>query len=151
MIIDNLINSENYYCINERFRKAFNYIREENIKELKGGRYDIEGSLIYAVIDEYETKDKRESSWEVHKKYIDIQYIISGEEQIGWMNANDINVSTDYNHERDILFGTGSGNFITVKQGEFMILMPQDAHMPCIKVDKKQYVKKVVIKIAIDK
>ncbi|MEG0297328.1 MAG: YhcH/YjgK/YiaL family protein [Clostridium sp.] len=150
MIIDKLENSQVYYGLGNKIKAAFKYLNDTNFEEMECGTYYINDKFLYASVAEYETKNKEESLWEAHRKYIDIQFVIRGEEQMGYTNVDNINETVNYNEDKDILFGTGEGDFITVKSGEFIMFMPQDAHMPCIYSNEKSLVKKVVIKIKID-
>ena len=81
MIIDNFKNCERYYSVNKRFKKSFDYISETDFEKLPCGRYEIEGKNLYVNVDEYETK--LVSKPEYHKSYIDIQFLVNGEEYIG--------------------------------------------------------------------
>lgn len=150
MIIDKLKNAELYYTLSPKIKKALNYLEENELKDKEPGKYTIDGDDIYVLISEYKTKSKEEANWEAHRKYIDIQYVISGTEKMGYTNVENITTTIEYSDENDIFFGEGNGDFVTVNQGNFIIFMPQDAHMPSITEDKKQEVRKAVIKILID-
>jgi hypothetical protein len=69
----------------ERLEKAFNFLKDENLEELELGSYELEGKDLYAIVQEYLTKDEKDSRFEAHPKYADIQYVISGNERIGVM------------------------------------------------------------------
>ena len=148
MIVDVLENAQKYYCINKRFKKAFEYILSSNFAEMKCGRYEIDGKDIFVNIDEYETKT--EALPEYHKKYIDIQLIVEGNEKIGYCNLNELEIEENFNEEKDVWFGKGEVNYIKMCSGKFMILFPQDAHQPCMAIGNPLKVKKVVVKVKID-
>ncbi|MFR1822668.1 MAG: YhcH/YjgK/YiaL family protein [Clostridium saudiense] len=149
MIIDKITNCKFYFGLGEKFEKAFKYLEETDLENLECGKHIIDGDNIFASVGEYYTKNADECLWEAHRKYIDIQYIIQGQENMGYSNISNIETTIEYNSESDVLFGNGNGQFITVNQGEFIIFTQEDAHMPSLKVDESTPVKKVVVKIVI--
>lgn len=150
MIIDKLENGTYYYGIGTKIQRALEYLRNTNLAELESGKYQIEDDSIYAMVSEYDTKPIEGVLWEAHKSYIDVQYIIEGSEKMGYTNVDNIKTTIYYDIEKDILFGTANGDFVTVEQGMFVIFTPQDGHMPSINVEKSEKVKKVVVKILAD-
>ena len=83
MIFDNLNNMEQYYKLNENFKIGFEFLLNNDLKSLKDGKYQIKGDEVFANIQSLTTKEKSQKKWEAHKKYIDIQYVISGKECMG--------------------------------------------------------------------
>ena len=150
MIIDKLDNGTYYYGIGTRMQKALDYLKNTNLADLEPGKYQIENYEIYAMVFEYETKSIEGVLWEAHKQYIDIQYMIKGSEKMGYTNAENIVTTVEYDREKDILFGTASGDFLTVKEGIFVIFTPQDGHMPSISIEKSEKVKRAVVKVLVD-
>jgi len=104
-------------------------------------------------VQDYNSKPESEGKFEAHKKFVDIQFIVEGEEQIGVGNLDDFEENTEYDGERDIIFLTqkegAKVEFKKVIAGEYMILTPKDVHMPSIAVDSPSFVKKVVLKVII--
>ena len=152
MIIDRLENASFYYGFGEKFEKSFEFLKKSNLKELENGRYEIDGDKIYVSVQDYNTKYEQEGKFEAHKDYIDIQFIIIGEEKLGYENINNCSSITNYDKEKDIVFLKNNlpcNHFVYAKEGDFLIFMPQDAHMPCIAIDEPSYVKKAVVKIKI--
>ena len=78
MIIDKLKNAQNYYALGENFKKAFEYLKNNDLSMLKNGRYEIDGENIFVSVQDYETKQPEEGRWEAHRKYADIQFLIKG-------------------------------------------------------------------------
>ena len=147
MIADNIKNAHFYYNFEKNYRMAFEFLEKNDLEALPDGKYSIKDDEIYAIVQQYVTKPEAEGKLEAHQKYTDIQYIISGEEKLGYANISKFLPTTPYDAEKDIIFGEGEASFIKAQAGVFMIFMPQDAHMPCICTDKPSSVKKVVIKI----
>src|SRR5436190_24273173 len=84
MILDLLHNSANYQHLHPHFEKAFTYLRTENFESLAPGRYDLEGDELFALVSEGSGIIKDEAKLEVHRKYIDIQFIVAGIDYMGW-------------------------------------------------------------------
>lgn len=146
MIVDKIENSELYESLHPRFAKAFAFISKTDFSKLDDGKYEIENDNIFAIVQEYNTKDKKEAKLEAHRKYIDIQYIHSGIELIGVAAFKDQIPTTD-DTEKDLAFYEGDASFIKLEAGMFAIFFPDDLHMPGIKLTQSAKVKKVVVKV----
>ncbi|HAN44124.1 MAG TPA: YhcH/YjgK/YiaL family protein [Ruminococcaceae bacterium] len=147
MITDSLNNAEIYCSLHKGFKAAFDFLKKQDLAKLPAGRYEIDGDSIFAMVQEPALLAPENAKWEAHKKYIDIQYVVSGTEGIGYNNLNTMTEQTPYDAERDIAFYTGKGSIVAVHSGEFMLLYPQDAHMPLIDVADCKTLKKVVVKV----
>ena len=150
MIIDKLKNAQNYYALGENFKKAFEYLKNNDLSMLKNGRYEIDGENIFVSVQDYETKQPEEGRWEAHRKYADIQFLIKGTEQLGYTDVDALRPETSYNEKDDIIFLNGSGQFAKAQTDVFLVFFPQDAHMPCICIEQPEYVKKAVVKIKLN-
>jgi YhcH/YjgK/YiaL family protein len=150
MIIDKIESSHLYEGISERIKKSFDYIRQTDLKTIKPGKYEIDGGNIFALISEYKTKSETEGKLEAHRKYIDVQYVISGEEQMGYVPLNDQQILEPYKEENDIVFFKGDKSFTKVSAGMFAIFFPEDVHMPGINAGNISEVKKLVIKVRVN-
>ncbi|MDD3657009.1 MAG: YhcH/YjgK/YiaL family protein [Atribacterota bacterium] len=150
MIIDMLENSHLYLPINNKFRKAFDFIRNKDLMNLEPGKYEIYGLNIYGVVNNYFTKPKKEGLWEAHHHYIDIQYVITNKELIGYTNLSQVEKYKVYDENKDIEFFTGKGSHLIVNAGTFVIFYPHEVHMPGIALENPEKVKKVVIKVLLE-
>lgn len=153
MIIDNIKNAKLYYNLEARIKKALDYIQQTDLKNLQPGKYEIDGDNIFALISEYETKPESEGKLEAHKKYNDVQYVIEGEELMGYSPLGNQQVLEPYKEENDIIFYRGENHlsgFCRITAGMFAIFFPEDVHMPGICAEKKCPVKKLVIKVKVD-
>jgi len=151
MIADVLKNRHIYSAISPRIKTALDYIAETDFSATEPGRYELDGSNMFALVQAYDSIPRDQGKWECHKKYIDIQYIAEGIEQIGCNNIDKMAITTEYNPEKDIAFLSGDGDFITYSKGSYGIFFPEDAHQPKIAVNNAPgKVKKVVIKIKVD-
>ncbi len=107
----------------------------------------------YVNVEMYETKIPEKGVFESHQKYIDIQIILSGVERIDFINTSELSVDIPYNAEKDIIFykhETLDAGRVVLKQGQFAIFYPYEAHMPQLCVRKTSVVKKAVVKIKIN-
>jgi YhcH/YjgK/YiaL family protein len=146
MVLDKIENSGLYKSLHPRFDKAFEYIQKTDFSLLDDGKYEIEGENIFALVQEYNTKDAKDAKPEAHIKYIDIQYIHSGTELIGVATLkNQAIVVSD--PEKDITFFDGETSLVKFETGMFAIFFPGDLHMPGILETQPAKVKKVVIKV----
>jgi biofilm protein TabA len=148
MIIDRISNSHLYYTMHSKFKRAFDTIHQINTDAIPVGRYEIEGEAMYALVQEYNTKLKEQGVWEAHRRYIDLQYIVQGVEGIGYANINHLEQG-EYDVSRDFLPLHGEGDLVTVRSGSFVLLLPEDAHMPGMAIGSSAPVKKIVVKIAV--
>ncbi len=115
------------------------------------GTYPIDGTEMFALVREYETLDTEDEELERHKKYIDLQYMVSGAELVGHAFLKNQAPSKEYDATDDFMLFAESPSFFTkMEAGTFMIFFPTDLHMPCLKADEAKKVKKVVIKIRVD-
>ncbi|MCX7798595.1 MAG: YhcH/YjgK/YiaL family protein [Melioribacter sp.] len=150
MIFDQLKNANLYFPLSKRIQTAFEYLLNTNFETLEAGKYEIDGENIYAVIQNYDTKPITAGKWEAHKKYIDIQYIVSGKEKMGYSNPTKMIVTEEYNEEKDVMFLKGDGNFLIAEAGHFAVFFPTDVHMPGIAVNLSTPIKKVVVKVRVE-
>lgn len=147
MIIDKIENAHTYKNISERISKSFEYIKSTDLKTLPPGKYPIEGENIFALVSKYKTKLESEGKLETHRKYLDVQYVIEGEELMGYAPLGNQQILDPYKEENDIMFFTGDKSFTKVSEGMFAIFFPEDVHMPGISTGKISDVKKLVIKV----
>lgn len=149
MVIDKLSNAKQYYGLSARIEKALKYLENTDLANLKVGKYEIDGKNIFTIVSEYQAKSLEEGKWEAHREYIDIQYVVSGKEKIGYASINEMKIIGEYNNEKDVLFLSGEGDLLLVNEGTFALFAPQDVHMPGIQVMNGQNVKKIVVKILV--
>lgn len=152
MIVDNLKNSEMYYGLSNKFEKAFEFIRKVAEENLPVGKYEIDGTGVYGLVQEYTSKTEEQGKFEGHRKYIDIQYIISGIERIEVIDISKAQPNTEYNNEKDIEFYDNNEKTVNVvlEAGEYVILYPNDIHKPGMTFgNEPTTVKKIVVKVKI--
>lgn len=136
--------------VGNRIKKAIDYISGINLKAAPIGKYNLD-DIIYYMVQEYETKLQEKCKLEAHEKYVDIQWIIRGKEKIYTSNSKNLKVITPYSDEKDVIFFEKPARMqeIVLFPNSYVVLYPEDAHMPCVAVDAPEYIKKVVIKVKI--
>jgi len=141
-----------YYKNKERWAKAFKFLRNNDLTKLDVKRYDIDGDNLFATVSEYQSKNEESAKFEAHRKYIDIQYVISGKEIMNLAPISTLKeVLTPYDAAKDIEFITVS-KVVNYKANpsNFFIFFPDDAHRPGLKDGSNSPVRKVVIKVKVD-
>ena len=148
MIIDRLENSTKYENAHKGFAESFAFLQKAVNENLPVGRYEIDGDNVFAFIQEYTSK--LESSFETHKNYIDIQFIVSGIEVMKATDISNLKETAPYNPERDVTFyeDYDKATVGVVEEGMYGIFFPWDAHKPGLAFDSNpDAVKKVVVKV----
>lgn len=132
------------------YPKIYEFLQNNNMSTLEEKRYEL-GDGDYVNVESYNTYDFSVRRYESHKKYIDIQYIIIGEEKIVVKPVSDLHLVEEYCDSRDIAFYNNDviGRDYMLKEGEMLELFPEDGHMPCISINDSVKVKKAVFKIQI--
>lgn len=130
------------------------FLLAADLSTLTLGRHEIHGSKIFAMVSEYETQPKKQRRPEAHNKYVDIQYIYSGEEMIGSGPLEAAGeIDEDCLEKRDVIYykTIAAETQLILLQGMFAVYFPWDAHRPnCRTGEKLCNVRKVVVKIAMD-
>ena len=136
--------------IQERINKALEYLKSIDLDRLELGK-NVVNDWLYINVQEYMTKNLSECRFESHKKYVDIQMMIHGIEAIETADIDKLEIETEYSDENDVMFWKQKPNQMRsiIVDGGYVILYPQNAHMPCVAVDKPVKVKKLVAKVLI--
>ena len=143
MILDSLENLGNYAKLHAGFAKVVKFLADHDLKTLPLGCCDIDGDAVFVSINTYATKENPKV--EFHKIYADIQVVLEGHEQIGWVPQKDLYNVTPYDERKDICFGEGTTQKMEAIPGQFFVFFPEDAHQPGI--GNGNSVKKAVFKI----
>ena len=146
MIFDSVDHIETYRNLNPQVFRGLELLKQD-FSQISVGRYNVDADLFY-MVQEYETQ--LDNLPESHKKFIDIQCILSGTEVIAVHNPRELEVA-EAHPERDLwLYQRKEGNRIAVTAGKFMVLWPQDAHTAALSLGQPEKVRKVVVKIRIN-
>ena len=150
MIIDKIENAADYGGISDRLMAGFDFLLNNRLEKFPDGKHSIDGNRIFAILSTYVTKKETENLFEAHRKYIDIQYIISGREIIYWSLIENLTSNGEYSEQDDIIFLEGENiTGLPMMKNSFSVFFPQDAHKPGCISGKPEKVKKVVVKVRI--
>ena len=136
--------------LKKEFPKAYDFITSHDMKTISEQRYNL-GNNEYVNVESYNTFDFEERRYEAHKKYIDIQCIIVGKENIIVEPVSNLSISEKYDEDRDIAFFVNSVRGVDniLIENDMLVLEPEDGHMPCISVEESEHVKKAVFKFLV--
>ncbi len=135
MIVANIKDAERYYVLNKNFPEVFEFLKALSKDSTEGVvsedyRVNFSGKYI-------ETADKNadgtEKSFEAHKKYIDIHYCISGSEGIGYADVSSLKPTTEYDEKNDYFLLSGDYQRVILREGDFCVVFPEDAHIPMMR------------------
>jgi YhcH/YjgK/YiaL family protein len=129
---------------------AVEHLKKTDFAALPVGNYDLQGKDIYVQVIDMNTKPFAETRPEVHRQYIDVQFLCSGSEKIGVAPETGKNkVAEDLLEQRDLLFYTGMENesTLTMIPGSFAVFFPSDVHRPGCAYGRAEAIRKVVIKV----
>ena len=146
MITDTICRLSRYKGIPE-LKDLAEYIEANDLNSLPEGRTDIKGDELYVMIQIYNTRDEKDTRPEAHDRYIDLQYVLEGEEYIGYAEREALGAPVESREEDDVCFFEGKTCKLLIKSGSFGIFFPEDIHEPCIAAGESRQVKKAVFKI----
>src|SRR4029450_2625601 len=146
MVLDALSQLNRYLDLHPAFRRAADVVASGDLAGLGPDRYEIDGPRLYLSIDEKEGRGRAGARLESHRRHIDIQVTIEGQEEIGWRTASECHVPyAAFDEDRDIqLYKDSPATWLAVPPGYFAIFFPQDAHAPLAGIGR---LKKAIFKI----
>ncbi len=152
MIVADLEHIEHQVSMTPALKKAVDFLRREDIDDLTDGRVEIDGDNVFALVQRYVTARTDTVTFECHRKYIDVQFIVSGEEVIGWAPMKRMTISRVYDAGKDICFGsvpTGKWTSLYLEAGQAAVFWPEDGHAPKLAGRAPSPVIKVVVKVTV--
>jgi YhcH/YjgK/YiaL family protein len=152
MIVDHLDHGLLYGGLGRKIAVGLALLGEERVRESPPGRYPVEGEDIFYIVDEYEAEAVEAGRLEIHRKYMDIQFLISGCECIGHAPLEGLVEQAPYDGDKDAAFydvPAGMSRLI-LKAGMFAIFWPNEPHLPGRSAESVERVKKIVVKIRME-
>lgn len=146
MIKDNLKYAALYKGVNPGFPAAFAFLEEAMTTPKEVGRYELGGG-VFALVQSYDGKPADQCKIEAHKKYIDIQCVLKGKELFGVADLSTQTLYEDKFAEKDVAFYHGEVDLLTLTDGDFIIVFPEDAHRP--QQGDGSHISKVVVKVPV--
>jgi biofilm protein TabA len=149
MILDQLENFPRYTSLHPGFQDAFDFLKKSSIKDFKEGKETIDGKRLFALGMDTRGKGRQDARLESHRRYIDLQYTVTGSDLIGYANKPSCQADEKgYDSESDIEFYTNSpAVWLPVPAGSLAVFFPEDVHAP---LGTDGLVHKVVVKVAIE-
>lgn len=148
MICDLLVHAGRYHALHGGFPAAFAFLAKPGLSQLADGRYPIDGERVFAIVSRERGRRRDEAQLEAHRRYIDIQLVLAGNDDMGWRPLPLCRqTAIPYDAEGDIaFFGDPPLSWVTVGPGMFAVFFPEDGHLPLISHD---VLHKVVVKVAV--
>ncbi len=149
MILASIQQAHRYAHCHAGLAQGFEFLQTAKLNELPDGKLELDGNRLFAIVAHDQGRGRDGAFLEAHRKYIDIQYVVSGNELIGWQPlASCRNVKEAYNGERDIeFFFDRPASWFELAPQSFSIFFPEDAHAP---LAAHGPVHKVVVKVAVE-
>ena len=143
------LKSKDRYNLSENILKALSVIETYTPENYAEGQNVIDSDKVYLNLFAYDTKCKCDAVAEAHRKYIDVMYVVEGEEIVYVKDIDTLKVTKEYEEDGDYLLGDLDENCCAIKlyPGMFLILFPEDAHAPGCDTDHSHKVKKIVGKV----
>ena len=152
MILDQIKNASFYKDVMPAITTALEKAAAYTPENYPGGRVDVDGDNLFLLLNTYETHSPEGALFEAHQKYIDVMYMVEGEETIYVKpTAQLTNITKEYDPTGDALLADLDADATPVRltAGSFIVLMPQDAHAPACWVDGAKNVKKIIGKVRV--
>lgn len=146
MIVDTIDNFGKYVAVNPLFKEVAEFLKQNDLSTLEPGKHIIDGDRLFVNVATAKGREPDEAVIETHKRMIDIQIPLSGQETYGYTPLCDL-PEGEYNEVKDItkLPGIAAQSYVTCSPGMFAIFFPQDGHAPCISSEVE--LKKVIFKV----
>lgn len=148
MIFSTMSQSEKYAALHPLFPRAFDFIRNTDLKSLAPGRHDIVGDDLFVIVEQVPARTREAAKLEAHRRYIDIQLVLEGVDAMGWKALADCREPvSEHNSERDIrFFHDEPATWIATPPDHFCIFFPEDAHAPLVGSGN---IRKLIFKLAV--
>lgn len=151
MIADSLANAALYERVHPGLAAAFAYLAAFD-PATPDGKHPIDGDRIVASVQRYATKPEAEKRWESHRRFLDVQYLVSGRERIGYAHVAALAGATPYDEAKDIVYyagADGGAGTLLLEAGHFAIFLPDDGHQPGVAAGESGEVRKIVVKVLV--
>ena len=151
MLVTPLSHTLDHDYLAERFRKAYEFLARDDVANLPLGRIDIDGDDVFANVQEYETVPAPDKRMEAHRRYFDVQFVVSGEELVQYAPLEGLIEIGSFDEKTDFgSYGTPPGcSSIVLRAGQVAVFAPEDAHKPGCSFGSPKRVRKVIVKVRV--
>lgn len=151
MLTSSLNLAQKYDYLEERFREAYAFLEHTDLKALPLGRVDIDGDRLFASVQEYTTMAWEDCRYEAHNRYFDIQYVVEGREQFGYVKRAGLLETAPYSEAEDLVFfhEPAESGRVLLEAGDCAVVPPEDAHKPRCIAGMPCLVRKIVVKVLV--
>jgi YhcH/YjgK/YiaL family protein len=131
--------------------RAFEFLARTDLAALPLGRTDIDGNDVFLTVSEAETRPPEQVRFEAHRRYVDIQLVVRGQESIGYAPVEKLTTVEPYDSAKDIEFFAVPQEpaSLALRAGEFVVFAPGDGHRPSLHLDGPHVSRKVVVKVSV--
>ena len=149
MILSHISDSSRYESLHPLFKQVFDYIKANDLTQVPAERIVLNGDNLFINVADAKLIPAETQKLEVHQKYIDIHFPLSGKEIVGWKHLSNLGTSeAPFDTDNDFaLYAEDPTTYFTVMPGEFYIVYPEDAHAPII---GEGMLRKLIVKVMID-
>ncbi|EGU32582.1 hypothetical protein VII00023_12201 [Vibrio ichthyoenteri ATCC 700023] len=119
------------------------------VNENEDGKYSLSDGETFVILVSAQTEPREQRMAEIHKKYVDVQIVLQGEECFGYSNrlAADPAALTELDNDVLLIDEVIQENFVTLQANDFVVFYPNQIHRPLCAVNQPQAVRKAIIKI----
>jgi YhcH/YjgK/YiaL family protein len=134
------------------FEAAFEFLDQKALADVPVGKHAIEGEQVYALVQKLPSRSADTAQFESHRKYIDVHYVVSGQETSGFSPAENLKLAVPYDESKDVMLYAVPEQYtkVEVRQGHFVVYHPGQAHLPNCHLQGPHDLHKVVIKVHVD-
>lgn len=153
MLVTDIAHATGNDYLSARFRLAFEFLSRGDLASLPLGRNEISGDDVFANIQEYDTVAASEKQFEAHRRYYDVQFVVSGEEAVQYVPLESACLAGSFDLDADFGLYDAQARVseVVLRAGDLAVLAPEDAHKPgCSLGEGSSHVRKIVVKVRTD-
>ena len=136
------------YCEKKpTLQSVCDFLSSHQLESMETGVHDLENGS-FAIVKECDTVDLDTEHFEAHRVYDDLHYIIRGRETIFVENIKNCKDNGGYCPQDDYqFFFSDKPQGVSLNNGDWVLLEPEDVHFSDVTSDKKENVRKIVFKL----
>ncbi|RJX73660.1 DUF386 domain-containing protein [Vibrio sinensis] len=144
--------SELHLCqhLPSKLLKIIEQVKQHLSSSTENGRYPLVGDDVFFFVVDDNTQLLNERKSEIHRKYIDVQILLSGEETFGYSEHPFQSIAEDMLENRDLAFSEDiiDEQFVNLNVNDFVIFKVEQPHRPLVATNEPMPVRKAIIKIS---